>query len=90
MNAFLKLITAWHMRSRLRGCGQAPIFAFDTRFFDKYFSGGWNGVKRWGRKAKCVKGDIFELEILIIVANPNGTVRTCEGGWEWRTDLSRT
>ena len=29
---------------------------------------------------------IFELEILIIVR----TVRTCVGGWEWRTDLSRT
>ena len=74
MNAFLHVIVVWHTRWRLQGCKHSPIHAFDSNFSNKLVdSGGYcfKGVKRWGRKAKAVDGDIFKLEMLILVANPD-------------------
>ena len=42
MDAGLKLIEAWHWKRLLAGCGQSPIYAFSTQFFDKllFWEGG--------------------------------------------------
>ena len=79
MDVGLKLIQAWHLKRRLAGCDQSPIFAFSTQFFNKLLGVGetdydYESVRRWGRKARVVDGDIFKLEILLIVANPDGNL----------------
>ena len=69
-----------HRRSR-EHIEHRPVHAFSSFFFDKMLGKEedpprnhylYKPVRRWGRKARSVEGDIFKLKMLLIPANPDG------------------
>ena len=78
MNTYAFMIRFWDAERRANGSGEPPVHVFPTFFFDKLLEPQkrnkylYQEVKRWGKKIKSVKGDIFKLRMLLVFVHING------------------
>ena len=81
----LTMVTFWDMQKRLRGHQDKPTHAFPSIFFEKILGEkmkpprksycpktSYQLVKKYGRRVRSTKGDIFKLKTLLIPVNRNG------------------